>query len=154
MINVLYSVPDEVWIHLKFETIICAGLQSSHQSRSKRFVEFWEFTASSLEPAIWGTPIAKSLERAISTWGVSDGTRQIQDLLQVMLLVYFQNVTILILPNLEVQGFASSQARHDRRPAQKQATCIPKLPVPTCKYHFIPCHWIRTSIICRDNRIE
>ncbi|KAJ5980369.1 hypothetical protein N7481_007667 [Penicillium waksmanii] len=71
VINVLYSVPDEVWIHRKFETIICAGLESAHHSRFKRFVEFWEFTASSLEPAIWGTPIAKSLERAMAKWDVN-----------------------------------------------------------------------------------
>ncbi|KAJ5376746.1 hypothetical protein N7509_013632 [Penicillium cosmopolitanum] len=71
VINILYSVPDEVWIHRKFETIICAGLESAHHSRFKQFVEFWEFTASSLEPAIWGTPITKSLERAMAKWNVS-----------------------------------------------------------------------------------
>lgn len=82
VINVLYSVPDEVWIHRKFETIICAGLESAHHSRFNRFVEFWEFTATSLEPAIWGTPIAKSLERAMAKWNVS--AAQQMESLQVM----------------------------------------------------------------------
>jgi hypothetical protein len=106
VINVLGSVPDEVWIYRKFETIICAGLESAHQSRSKRFVEFWETTASSLEPAIWGTPIAKSLDRTMAKWGINAAQQMTN--LQVMCRVCFLDVRILIFANIELRFMALS----------------------------------------------
>ena len=66
--NVLQaSVRDDLSSLQKFEAIICAGLQSSHASRTRKFVDFWHSTAASGDVASSKSSIGKSCKAAVDS---------------------------------------------------------------------------------------
>ncbi|KAJ5579814.1 uncharacterized protein N7459_005799 [Penicillium hispanicum] len=68
ILNILQiSVIDEASELSKFETIICAGLESLHASRVKKFVDFWYSNATSLHPAADKSAIGQSLRTGLDT---------------------------------------------------------------------------------------
>ncbi|KAJ5280839.1 Rap1-interacting factor 1 N-terminal [Penicillium angulare] len=66
IVNVLQtSVNDDLTSLRMFDEIICAGLDSSHASRAKKFVDFWYSTSSNANKASSKTSIGVSLEAAV-----------------------------------------------------------------------------------------
>ncbi|KAJ5731381.1 uncharacterized protein N7483_005889 [Penicillium malachiteum] len=68
IINVLQSsVRDDVPSMKPYNGVICAGLESSHASRVKRFADFWSSTASHADEASAETSIGESFKAALHT---------------------------------------------------------------------------------------
>ncbi|KAJ6015450.1 hypothetical protein N7540_010041 [Penicillium herquei] len=68
IINVLQSaVRDDVPSMEPYGGVICAGLESSHASRVKRFADFWSLTASHADEASAETSIGESFKAALHT---------------------------------------------------------------------------------------
>ncbi|KAJ5108025.1 hypothetical protein N7456_004700 [Penicillium angulare] len=66
IVNVLQtSVNDDLSSLRKFDEIICAGLDSSHASRAKKFVDFWYSTSSHANKVSEKTSIGVSLKAAV-----------------------------------------------------------------------------------------
>ncbi|KAJ5090793.1 hypothetical protein N7532_009477 [Penicillium argentinense] len=82
VLNVLQTtVLDQLTTIQKFDTIICAGLESPHLSRTKRFVDFWISTNSASDPLAAETSIGQSLQKALAilSAGASEQNEDVQD---------------------------------------------------------------------------
>lgn len=67
ILNILQtSVVDELSSLQRFETIICAGLESPHMSRTKRFMDFWYSTRCASEASASGIAMEQAASQARS----------------------------------------------------------------------------------------
>ncbi|KAJ5631399.1 uncharacterized protein N7484_011499 [Penicillium longicatenatum] len=66
VLNVLQTcVRDDLTSLKRFDVVICAGLESPHASRAKKFVDFWYSTASKADEASSKTSIGASVATAL-----------------------------------------------------------------------------------------
>ncbi|KAJ5935313.1 hypothetical protein N7466_004860 [Penicillium verhagenii] len=118
VLNVLQTcVRDDLSSLKKFDVVICAGLESPHASRAKKFVDFWYSTATKTDAASCTSSIGRSVATALENLKAAAQSKH-DDKVDTKSVLSTPSRVLIISQNTLVSSSAmhsSSFAHHDPR---------------------------------------